>query len=78
MPLPFELGRRQIPQDRVNPLVLINIVQKAPEVLVSLMETGILMKGPFLFLDGTHQALGIAILGGLADGSHTDVGSGTL
>jgi hypothetical protein len=55
--------------------VLIDVVQKAPEMLVSIMEIGLLMKGHFLLLDGTHQALGVAILRGLADGGHTDVGA---
>jgi hypothetical protein len=69
----LKLGWREVAQGRVNPLVLIDLVQEATEVLVGPVKVGIIMKRDFLFIDGAHETLGRSILRRLADGRHADL-----
>jgi hypothetical protein len=42
-------------------------------MLIGCMEVGVVMEPDFLFLNGAHEALGMAILRRLANGGHTDL-----
>lgn len=57
----------------MDALALIAFISEATEVLVGLMKVGIVMERDFCFFNGAHEALGVAVLRGLADGCHADL-----
>ena len=54
-------------------LMLVDVVEEMTKALVGLVKVGIVMERNFFFFDGTHEALSIAMLRGVADGGHTDL-----
>jgi hypothetical protein len=53
--------------------MLIDVVQKAADAVISFVEVGIVMEPDFLFLNGTHQAFSIPIFRGLTHRGHADL-----
>ena len=64
-PLRLELGRGEIPQRRMDPLVHIHVIQEAADLVICIMIVEILGQVNFLFLDRPDETLGVAVLPGV-------------
>jgi hypothetical protein len=62
----------------MNTFMLIDLIHELTEVLIGLVEVDTLMKCDFLFLEGAHQPFRIAMLRGIAESSHTELGTNVM
>ena len=61
-PLRLEFGRGEVPQRRMDPLVRIDIIQEAANLVISIMVVEIVRQVNLLFLDRSYETLGITVL----------------
>src|SRR5271166_115320 len=72
-PVLLELHRRQIAQRRMDPLVIVHVVQEAAQLTPGLGVALIVRQIDFFLLDGSHKALSEAILFRRSDCGHADL-----
>jgi hypothetical protein len=74
-PLRLKFLRRQVAQRRMAAVALIDISEAATAWLVGRLKVGVRVAGHLFCLDGTHEGLRIAMLGGLTHGRHPALGA---
>lgn len=71
----FEFGWRQISEPGVDPLFLIDILDKTANLFPSVSQIGVFIEIDFLFFDRANDAFGITVLGRFSHFRHADLGS---
>jgi hypothetical protein len=77
-PLRLEFNWSEIPQRRMDTFVHIDFIEKAPELMVSIMVVKILGQVNFLLSDRPDEAFCVPVLPGLTLIGHTDLNLGVL
>jgi hypothetical protein len=71
-PLAFELRRGQVPQRRVDPLAIVDLIEEPSHPPQRVVEVLVLREIDLLLLDRSHDPIGISMLFGFAHAHHAD------